>query len=421
MSSDTGALQAHLSPIEVAEAEPCTSHAGCLPQPVDIDNDGDLVLIVGHDECIDDLRVNCQTAYDLHKPRAFRVDSRAIARASRVFKRMLFGGFAESRKPESAGESWTVRLPVDTPGAMEVILRIMHGQVHLVPMFDPLDSKHGSSSLVYYITILTDKYDLTTLLRPWANNWLRLFPTCKLSLRRFRFDTYVSESDLDNNLYYSLMDWLWISWELGSEEHFLLVFRWLVLHARMDLENGHLTLKCRTNVRKMFEPGSHGFYNIEEIIERCRLEIIRHMLQPFHDFWDAFEELEAPQITFRDGGIGCQEWPGEAWSDNNSAVLGMMMTALSKLHLWPIPEPQDIEVSASDLCSMLRPLQKVICCPQERRRETEIFVNNAGHYNCNYKPYSFVGLMRLVDTRLRPEHTKHMETQAGKTGVLSYL
>ncbi|KAK1981485.1 hypothetical protein LZ30DRAFT_592637 [Colletotrichum cereale] len=110
------------------------------------DKDGDLIICVGPES------------------RRYRIDSKTLSRSSPVFKKMLFGGFAESRP--SDGGDWTVDLPDDDSTSMDIMLNIVHGAFEFVPEY--LSLKH-----LYSLLALTEKYDATRLLRPWARAWIQ--------------------------------------------------------------------------------------------------------------------------------------------------------------------------------------------------------------------------------------------------------
>ncbi|KAF4482099.1 hypothetical protein CGGC5_v010237 [Colletotrichum fructicola Nara gc5] len=109
------------------------------------DSDGDLMVHVGPEMA------------------RFRVCSKTLARSSPVFKRMLYGNFAES-KP-SVGANWVVRLPEDGARAMAIFLSIIHGKFHVTP--ETLSVRD-----LYDLLTLTEKYDATALLRPYAHRWI---------------------------------------------------------------------------------------------------------------------------------------------------------------------------------------------------------------------------------------------------------
>ncbi|KAJ0372195.1 hypothetical protein COL26b_009237 [Colletotrichum chrysophilum] len=88
-----------------------------IPTPTKIlDSKGDLYLVVGSDIRAGD-------------PSTFLVCSKALARASPVFDKMLFGPFAESRPSTESSKQdsvWIVHLPGDEPAHFEVVLNILH-------------------------------------------------------------------------------------------------------------------------------------------------------------------------------------------------------------------------------------------------------------------------------------------------------
>ncbi|KAK1770178.1 hypothetical protein QBC33DRAFT_313487 [Phialemonium atrogriseum] len=130
------------------------------------DPDGDLRLEVGPD------KANCV------------VCSRTLSRASAVWKKMLNGPFLESRPRD--GE-WIVELPEDDYKALTLVLNILHFRFDRIP-----DPTTLTVDELFNLTILTDKYDLAHLLRPWV----RPLSGSLLS------------QDHDLRL-------LWIAWELG--------------------------------------------------------------------------------------------------------------------------------------------------------------------------------------------------------------
>lgn len=161
-----------------------------------IDPDGDLCLVVGDEDAT-----------------AFVVCSKTVARASPVWKRLLFGLFSESLQPsKDSGEEWTVRLPVDNPRSMRLVLNIIHSQFEEVPtsvtFFDYGETGYITFEELFQLTVLTDKYDLTRMLRPWASYWLR-----DIDERGPLAVEYGGEYGAAD------MDCLcWVAWELGSEK-----------------------------------------------------------------------------------------------------------------------------------------------------------------------------------------------------------
>ncbi|KAL3297544.1 nuclear pore protein-like protein [Colletotrichum asianum] len=108
------------------------------------DKDGDLTLCVGFTETF------------------YQVCPQSLRRSSPVFGRMLFGKFAESRP--TVGQ-WVVDLPDDDNEAMEIFLGMVHSRFEMVP-------NTLSIAKLYALLTLTNKYDATALVRPWARSWI---------------------------------------------------------------------------------------------------------------------------------------------------------------------------------------------------------------------------------------------------------
>ncbi|KAK8029760.1 hypothetical protein PG993_011051 [Apiospora rasikravindrae] len=139
------------------------------PDTTAVDGDGDPLLKVGTTKCVEKRRGSTSDECDHSHVVAltFRVCSRSMARASPVWKKMLFGYFAESVLPKD-GSDWMVTLPDDSPKVMLMVLGMVHARFDLMPRFEL-----GSSlDQVFDITLVTDKYDMTHILKPWAPVWL---------------------------------------------------------------------------------------------------------------------------------------------------------------------------------------------------------------------------------------------------------
>ncbi|KAI1078741.1 hypothetical protein F5B20DRAFT_582091 [Whalleya microplaca] len=171
-----------------------------------IDANGDLLLQVGGDKCFLSSSGTKETYTDAME---FLVDSKALSRASRVFMKMLYGNFAESKKAHlSHDKSWRVMLPDDNVKAMTTLLHIMHCQFDEVPTpTDPISLEN-----MYQIAVLTDKYDCTRLIRPWAKSWLAKTAT-----------------HLPNATITILERISWVAWEYGDRLLFETTARRLVL------------------------------------------------------------------------------------------------------------------------------------------------------------------------------------------------
>jgi hypothetical protein len=200
---------------------------------MEIDPRGDIKLCVGETD-----------------PVTFTVCSRALARTSPVFERMLYGNFMEAKKPDH-GE-WTVSLPADNATAMSLFLRISHGQFDHIPRTISIDD-------LYDLTVLSNYYDATRMLEPWVGRWMS------------------SMEDNEKRTKESMAKCLGIAWEFGFHDFFVGTTRRMLMESDgsddPDLQmvpdivgmylysaliDTFLTRTCRTNIRNphQYHPGS---------------------------------------------------------------------------------------------------------------------------------------------------------------------
>ncbi|KAK1994417.1 hypothetical protein LX36DRAFT_727445 [Colletotrichum falcatum] len=99
------------------------------------------------------------------KPKTYLVCSKALARVSTVFDKMLYGGFAESRPTGAEHKPWTVELPDDRQEPTELLLHIAHGRFDSVP-------EQLELTRLYQFLVVVNKYDAVGAARPWARGWL---------------------------------------------------------------------------------------------------------------------------------------------------------------------------------------------------------------------------------------------------------
>ncbi|KAF6804506.1 hypothetical protein CSOJ01_10166 [Colletotrichum sojae] len=128
--------------------------------PVVFDEPSELFLRVGADH--------------VEEAVVFSVCPKALARLSKVFAKMLNGGFAESR-PADKEQRWEIELPDDKPASLQILMDIMHGKVHEVP------NKLGLTDL-WDVIVAADKYDVVHLLQPWRG-WINSVEHRTLEMR----------------------------------------------------------------------------------------------------------------------------------------------------------------------------------------------------------------------------------------------
>lgn len=149
-----------------------TDHDAAAPRTPSHHTTGDVVTFDVHG----DLYLHVGTDVE-EKTRTYLVCSKALARASPVFARMLYGPFAEARPQhnhhhhspapgsDSDDHGWTVDLPEDRQEPLELLLHIVHGAFASVPEALEL-------TRLWAFLVVANKYDATAAARPWAKGWM---------------------------------------------------------------------------------------------------------------------------------------------------------------------------------------------------------------------------------------------------------
>lgn len=183
-------------------------------ETVPVAEDGDLTLVVssGHQASTSEPPFS----------KKLTVCSKTLSRASPVFKRMLYGEFAESKQQQP----WIVQLQDDDPQAFELLLYTMHARFDKTPFSLSVED-------LFYATALTDKYDMTHLLRPWAHQcFMEGYDGVTL--------TDCEKSRPQNCL---LEKQLWISWEMGHQPQLVQLIRNLAVYSRVGADGDLLSIE----------------------------------------------------------------------------------------------------------------------------------------------------------------------------------
>lgn len=188
---------------------------------------------------------------------SFMVCSTTLARTAPFWDKMLYGEFKEGKKLclQNNNLKWTVKLPEDNPTAIALLLNIVHSRFDKVPGYkDPLNVRD-----LYEISVLTDKYNITYTLQPWAKGWL---PSVHRSAKR-----------IDESLQAQFRhERLWISWVLGDRTKFEKIAKILLLNSCGSKGNPN-----SLQYAKVLEPPE-----IYDIIEQTRSDTIKALLAPLH-------------------------------------------------------------------------------------------------------------------------------------------
>ncbi|KAK1585027.1 uncharacterized protein LY79DRAFT_671302 [Colletotrichum navitas] len=342
-----------------------------LSPTIYLDDNGDLRLCVGAD-------------VEEH-PQDFVVCSRALGRSSPVLKAMLFGGFAESRAEQAGGE-WSVDLPEDSTQAMEIVLNIVHGHFHLVPEQLPL-------MRLYEVLTITEKYDMTVIIRPWSRSWMQ-------AVKHHTDDVHL----------------LCVAWELGDAEVFQTMFKKMICESMMDLQ-GRLVFG---HAARAWKPGPEGYnFPIDKIVYLRPPEVFETIAKHRQTLISA--NLDHFVLLYRCLKEGCRYMQGYFHSspdaeECNSMLLGSLVRCLAKGKVdITLPNPCDSyrgnvlslekATSAVKLLTVHRPSPTNQCL---KRIEEELAK----------------GALLAAETKknlvvVQPEHRGHLEVQSQKTGFVT--
>ncbi|KAI1802348.1 hypothetical protein F4811DRAFT_563328 [Daldinia bambusicola] len=302
----------------------------------------------------------------------FIVCSKTLVRSSPFWKKMLYGGFAEGKKtqPESGKPDWVVKLPEDNVAAMTIILNIIHGRFDKVPGYEDF----VYTTHFYNLCVLTDKYDMAHVLRPWAKGWSR--------------STHSQCEKLGQSLRTKFChERLWIAWELGDRVAFERMAKSMLMDSCSSAGN---------NLRYVGALEPPGIY---ERIEKVRLDTIISLLKPLNDI---IGRLVRNDISF------CKQC--DSFNKNRclALTLGKTIQALHRHGLWPIPESlNDLPYSVSTLAQKLHLI--------------EIEINKDSHHNSLFGSTDCVrteveNTLSAIPSLLTETHLKHLAVQAKKTG-----
>ncbi|KAK1574460.1 uncharacterized protein LY79DRAFT_593276 [Colletotrichum navitas] len=201
----------------------------------DLDKRGDLIL-----------RFSTPYTKDL------RICSRTLARASVIFEKMLFGPFKESQKE---GEEWIVELPEDNLLPMTTVLAIAHGCHRIVPT-------HVTIPELFEILVLSNKYSMTYLFRPYLRRWIPRTKDVKFG---------------DDTLMFA-----WITREIGAKE----LFEGAILElARYRANDGKIgfCIGNKDEDRDSVYNAQIRFSGILDIIAVTQMALLKGVLEPVRE------------------------------------------------------------------------------------------------------------------------------------------
>ncbi|KAK7521358.1 uncharacterized protein IWZ02DRAFT_482463 [Phyllosticta citriasiana] len=283
---------------------------------------------------------------------------------------MLNGSFRESQPPPS-GELREVELPDDDAAALKILLNIAH--LH----FDQIPSKLELLTL-YKVTVLTDKYDATRLIRPWAQSWT---------------DEYLNHAE-DRGF----EEWLWIAWELGMTEIFERTTHSLVTRTEIS-EHGTLV----NIVGRILDPtGNSGLQFPPDIIEsitKTRKKVISDLLEACYSALDRFIEQNDARSIY-----------GGKFSQCDAMTFGSLCLSLCNIGLGlQRPDAGVVKKTVNDLYvhSCRFDAARFTQCPRE-------CVNGGLNAKLQAARYEVHG---SISSAILDVHYRHLGRQAKKSGI----
>lgn len=177
--------------------------------------------------------------------KVFIVSSKIMTRVCDSWNHMLSpGGYFTESQPGPDGMK-EVSLPDDDGDALSILLNIAHLNFEKVP--DGLKFRK-----LLAVSVLTDKYGATKLVRPWVKAWV--------GQQIHKLEAFGHE------------EWLWMAWEFGLQCHFDTLVATLTRNAR--LENGRCCILHSSGCKKFLSPQKENDFYPPDILGKCCFLII---------------------------------------------------------------------------------------------------------------------------------------------------
>ncbi|KAH7020787.1 uncharacterized protein B0I36DRAFT_333194 [Microdochium trichocladiopsis] len=285
-------------------------------------------------------------------PLRFRVCSRALARKSPVFEKMLYGDFAESQRPEpnEQEKEWVLTLPESPPLAMKQLFKIMHCS------FDALEKEvdahqenadgsnwdKGAQNVevyqdtvngmdenklqqyppsitrqLYDLTVVADFFDCASILKPWVSSWVK----------NLEEESY-GEDDA--------MHRAWIYYQTGQIDRYEAIVTQLALHSPY-------TQCIGDDIHGEFLTPSVLPAEFLDSVASLRLETITALIGSIRDTVDLLLEGGDCPVDLCKGQLPyvhrrySQPLPSNRRVDCEARMLGFLQRELHKHNLLPLP------------------------------------------------------------------------------------
>ncbi|SMR61114.1 unnamed protein product [Zymoseptoria tritici ST99CH_1E4] len=297
-------IERHTSPSDSRNDDyaMCDSDGDSLPTPseVIIDESGDAEVI----------------AKTAGATRSFVVYSRAFALVCEPWKSMVkyraTMGTPVSASATASTSRMEFTLEDDDWSALELVLRIAHLQ------FDRISSAISLADLLQ-LSILTDKYQATGIVRPWVSGWI--------------------QTSWDKSTAAQKVQHIWIAWEYGLITDFEKLVSTLVLEAQTN-EYGTALFHEGKALEDRVPPGL-----VDSILE-ARASVMEQLLRiinPYIEKCSASIE-EARLCRFADSAC-------------DASICGSLILGLHGLELFPLASQKLLTISVNKLVTTLNSLR----------------------------------------------------------------
>ncbi|KAF2760502.1 hypothetical protein EJ05DRAFT_484227 [Pseudovirgaria hyperparasitica] len=295
------------------------------------DPDGDLMVLVGSLDTEHDLGQEAEQEWAPRVPlgprqihsavhclqRRFQVCRSNLAQASKVWRHMLRGPFAETNSTE-------IPFPDDDPVAMTLILGIVHLRFDIISQDTTFDN-------LLDLTILIDKYELQAVVAPFWQNWVR--------------------SCYDTLLHQGKEEWLFIAWVFGMTEDFKTLAFQIARRTRLSKPKDQYTIDFKTLEDSVMPYGALDRLKkwreamLAAILKYCNERILNPCGPP------PPPPAETPGVLHEDPISACGESTCEAM------MLGSLLQGLKKKKLWPLPDPKIMQHSVDELLRIIKTIR----------------------------------------------------------------
>ncbi|KAK7934537.1 hypothetical protein PG985_000032 [Apiospora marii] len=342
-----------------------TQEADAVPLPVSPAVEESDTMVILHDAA--DLTIVIKSAKGTH---LYKVSSMNLATASDVLRAVIFG--KDGQKKSVGDADVTMDIGDVDPKAMGTLLRISHFDFAKVPRELDLDD-------LCAVTALTAKYNCTSLIMPWASNWIQ--PLAHL---------YKDESAHAVNFKAAN-----IAWELGDAKLLRQMVKDIIMTAKVDAD-GDLEHVTGAKLKDLVLPAGI----LDEIVA-IRTQTIEKILAAIQSAFD-----NAGQT----GGVKYCKTGNDA-EKCQTMMIGSAVSSLMPIGLFPVPKAETYKENITTLVAKLEG-----CTMQHW--EGRNYAPHASHSGCNlrFTENAQIAVKGMADP-LKEEQIEHLVKQAASSGV----